>query len=129
MSDNQRMDDLQRRLQHDPASIAFAPLAEEWRRAGRYQESVDVCRQGLAFHPGYLSAKVTLGRALIELDQMEEAAQELEAVRQSAPENVAAIRALADLQHRADRLRATRTLAALDQWLAAVHVARADRRA
>ena len=129
MSDNPRIDDLRRRLEHDPASIAFAPLAEELRRTGRYQESVDACRAGLAIHTGYLSAKVTLARALIELDQMEEAAQQLEAVRQSAPEHFAAIRALADLQNRADRLRATGTLAALDQWLAAIHVARADRRA
>ena len=129
MADDSRIDDLRRRLQHDPASIAFAPLAEEWRRAGRYQESVDVCRAGLAVHPGYLSAKVTLGRALIELNQMDEAAQHLEAVRQSAPENIAAVRALADLHRRAEGLRAVRTLAALDQWLAALHVARAHRRA
>ena len=129
MADDSRIDDLRRRLRHAPASIAFAPLAEEWRRAGRYQESVDVCRAGLALHPGYLSAKVTLGRALIELDQMDEAAEQLEAVRQSAPENIAAVRALAGLHRRGEGLRAVRTLAALDQWLAAIHVARAHRRA
>jgi len=41
--------------------------AEELRRAGEYQEAVDTCRAGLRVHPGYLSARVTLGRALIEL--------------------------------------------------------------
>jgi hypothetical protein len=41
----------------DPASIAFAQLAEECRRAGHNQEAVDVCRAGLELHPGYLSAQ------------------------------------------------------------------------
>ena len=34
MADNQRIEDLRRRVQKDPASIAFAQLAEECRRAG-----------------------------------------------------------------------------------------------
>ena len=75
MADHQRIEDLRRRVQKDPASIAFAQLAEECRRAGRYEEAVEVCRAGLAVHPGYLSARVTLGRALIELDQPDEALQ------------------------------------------------------
>ena len=67
MTDNPRIEDLRRRVQKDPASIAFAQLAEEYRRAGQHQEAIDVCSGGLAIHPGYLSARVTLGRALIEL--------------------------------------------------------------
>ena len=35
MADSQRIDDLRRRVPKDPASIAFAQLAEELRRAGR----------------------------------------------------------------------------------------------
>ena len=35
MAENSRIDDLRRRVQKDPASIAFAQLAEECRRAGR----------------------------------------------------------------------------------------------
>ena len=129
MIDTQRMDDLQRRVHKDPASIAFAPLAEDLRRAGQYQQSVDLCRAGLAIHPGYLSARVTLGRALIDLDQIDEARQQLEDVRQRAPENSAAIRALEDLQRRVDHLRVVRTLAALEQWLTAIDVSRTHRRA
>ena len=52
MADTQRIDDLRRRVQKDPASIAFAQLAEECRRAEQYEESVEVCRAGLAIHPG-----------------------------------------------------------------------------
>src|SRR5437588_12296496 len=99
MADNQRIDDLRRRIQKDPASIAFAQLAEELRRAGQSQEAVEICTSGLARHPGYLSARVTLGRALLELGDLAEAQHELEHVLASAPENLAAIRGLAEIHH------------------------------
>ncbi|OFV90119.1 MAG: hypothetical protein A3G76_12645 [Acidobacteria bacterium RIFCSPLOWO2_12_FULL_65_11] len=100
MADNHRIEDLRRRVQKDPSSIAFAQLAEECRRAGEFQEAVDVCRAGLELHPGYLSARVTLGRALAELDQVEAAQAELELVLKGAPDNLAAIRGLAEILHR-----------------------------
>lgn len=95
-----RLDDLRRRVEADPTSIAFAALAEEYRRLGRFQDAVDVCRKGLARHPAYLSAKVTLARALIELNELDEAQRELDEVLRTAPENLAAIRARADVHHR-----------------------------
>jgi tetratricopeptide (TPR) repeat protein len=104
MADNPRIEDLRRRVQKDPASIAFAQLAEEYRRAGQHQESMDACRAGLALHPGYLSARVTLGRALIELGQLDEAEVELGLVLKSAPENLAAIRGIADIHHKRGNL-------------------------
>jgi tetratricopeptide (TPR) repeat protein len=121
MADSQRIEDLRRRVQKDPTSIAFAQLAEECRRAGNLQESVDVCRAGLALHPGYLSARVTLGRALIELDDLDSALVELEYVLRSAPENLAAIRGLAEIHHRQGRL-----TSALTQYRAALLLARND---
>jgi tetratricopeptide (TPR) repeat protein len=95
-----RIDDLRRRVDADPTSIAFAALAEEYRRIGRFHDAVDVCRRGLARHPAYISAKVTLARALIGLNQLDEAQHELDAVLRIAPENLAAIRARADVHHR-----------------------------
>ncbi len=121
MADSSRIDDLRRRVQKDPASIAFAQLAEECRRAGELQESVDVCRAGLAIHPGYLSAHVTLGRALLDLNQLDEAQTELEHVLRSAPENLAALRALAETLHRRGSLGD-----ALTQYRAALSLARND---
>ena len=100
MADSQRIEDLRRRVQKDPASIAFAQLAEECRRAGQVEESIAICRAGLAIHPEYLSARVTLGRALLELNQLDEALAELEHVLASAPENLAAIRGVAEIHHR-----------------------------
>src|SRR3954447_21513186 len=121
MADNQRIEDLRRRVQRDPASIAFAQLAEECRRAGNFQEAVDVCRTGLELHPGYLSARVTLGRALIELNDLDVALAELDHVLKSAPENLAAIRGLAEIHHRQGSL-----AEALSQYRAALALARND---
>jgi len=170
MSENARLEDLRRRIEKDPASIAFAQLAEECRRFGRHEEAIEVCRRGLAKHPDYLSARVTLGRSLLQLNQLDEAQQELNIVLQGAPQNLAALRALGDVfRRRGDtsqakelyttafqlapndpeleravaelsdavaqsanerqnaRLRSI--LAALEPWLAAVHVTRAQRSA
>jgi tetratricopeptide (TPR) repeat protein len=100
MADSPRIEELRRRVLRDPASIAFAQLAEEHRRARDYEETIRVCRMGLAQHPGYLSARVTLGRALIEIGRLEEAAHELEQVLRAAPDNLAAFHALEDIHHR-----------------------------
>jgi hypothetical protein len=100
MADNPRIEELRRRVREEPASIAFAQLAEELRRAAQYLEAVEVCRSGLEMYPGYLSVHVTLGRCLVELDRLDEAEQELERVRESAPDNLAAIRALSKIQER-----------------------------
>lgn len=95
-----RIDELRRRVQNDPASIAFAQLAEEYRRAGQTDEAVRICREGLTRHPGYLSARVTLGRALLDLGELVEARGEFEFVVAEAPENLAAVRGLAEISHR-----------------------------
>jgi tetratricopeptide (TPR) repeat protein len=98
--ENPRIEELRRRVQADPASIAFAALAEEFRRVGQHEEAIATCRTGLQRHPAYLSARVTLGRALIEVGEYEAAREELETVLRSAPENLAAIRGLALIHER-----------------------------
>lgn len=125
-----RIDELKRRVQSDPASIAFAALAEEYRRLGQYEESVATCLNGLQRHPAYLSARVTLGRSLIELGRYDEARTELEQVLRTAPENLAAIRGLADIHTRRgeqvetpDQLRAVETDRAHTETAASASVA------
>jgi Tfp pilus assembly protein PilF len=103
MADNPRIGELRRRFDKDPSSIAFAQLAEEYRRSGDCNQAVKICRDGLSRHPGYVSAQVTLGRALMGLGEYEEARTELESVLRVAPDNLTAIRALADIhQHLGD---------------------------
>ena len=121
MPDNPRIEELRRRVQKDPASIAFAQLAEEYRRAGEYEEAAKICRAGLSKHPSDLSARVTLGRALIELGEHEDAQAELQHVLASAPENLAAIRGLAEIHQRRGNLPE-----ALRQYQAALAIAKHD---
>lgn len=92
-----RIGQLRRRVDNDPASIAFAQLGEELRRAGAAREAAEICRAGLAIHPTYLSARVTLGRALFELDDLEAAQTEMEHVLAAAADNLAALRALGEI--------------------------------
>jgi tetratricopeptide (TPR) repeat protein len=103
-AENPRLLELRRRVQEDPASIAFAQLAEEYRRQGRTHEAVDVCRAGLAHHPDYRSARVTLGRALAELGRLDEAHAELSSVLDDAPDNLTARRALAEVYQQRGQL-------------------------
>ncbi len=121
MADNPRIEDLRRRVRTDPASIAFAQLAEEYRRSGDYREAIETCRAGLTTHPGYLSARVTLGRALIEVNELDAAETELRLVLRSASENLAAIRGLAEIHHRRDQLPE-----ALEFYKTALGIARHD---
>ena len=104
MPEHPRIEELRRRVQSDPASIAFAQLAEEYRRAGNYEEAVATCRAGLEIHPGYLSARVTLGRSLIELKDLDAAETELSHVLQHASENLSAIRGMAEIHHKRGNL-------------------------
>ena len=121
MADDARIEALRKRLQKDPGSIAFAQLAEEYRRAGRFQESIDVCRAGLARHPGYLSARVTLGRALLEIGDVESAQRELTDVLQAAPDNLSAMRGMADVHRRKGEIPE-----ALEQFRSAFEMASPD---
>jgi tetratricopeptide (TPR) repeat protein len=104
VAENPRIEELRRRVHKDPASIAFAQLAEEFRRMGNYEEAIDICRIGLQTHPSYLSARVTLGRALVEQNDLENAEAELRYVLHHAPENLSAIRAMAEIHHRRGQL-------------------------
>ena len=132
MALDRRLDDLRRRVRENPASIAFAPLAESLRLAGRQKEAVGICRAGLSIYPEYLAARVTLARALFELERHDEAERELDHIRSLSPGYLPAIRALAgiDQRHAVDVdafRRAALTTEALENWLVAIYVARAGR--
>lgn len=96
IGDEPNLLELRRRVQADPASPAFAQLAEQCRRAGDNEAAVDIARAGLEHHPNHASARVTLGRALIELGRFDEALSELTRVITVAPNHLAAHRALAE---------------------------------
>jgi predicted Zn-dependent protease len=126
--DGHRLAELERRVDSDPASIAFAQLAEEYRRAGRFDDALRVCRAGLARHPAHPSARVTLARALLALGQDDAAQLEIDALAREAPNNVA-VRRLVEESHQVRAADAPPApdgaLKELETWLEAII---ADRR-
>ena len=54
------------RLSKDPGSLAFAPLADLYRKAGRPREAVKLCRDGLARFPAYGTARLIVAKSLTD---------------------------------------------------------------
>ncbi len=93
-----RIRELKQRLEKDPASRAFLDLAKAYQAAGDLKSSTRVCRQGLEKHPRYHSARVLLGKLLLETKELGGAISELGRVVGEAPENLLARRLLAEAQ-------------------------------
>lgn len=85
------------RLANEPRSRVFAQLADAYRKGGRLDEAIRTCRAGLKDHPTYASARMVLGRALIEKGQLPDAEKEFAIVLELSPSNVLAHRLLGDL--------------------------------
>ena len=122
---NPRIDDLRKRIERDPQSRLFAQLAEELRKDGDLDEAIQVAREGLKTHSSYPSARLTLGRALMDTGDTKAAQRELETAVQGAPDNILAGRLLAEcleslgrLEDAAARYRTTLALSAGDRQIA-----------
>ena len=96
MDDTPRIADLRKKIEKDPASRLFAQLAEELRKDGRFEEAIAVARKGLERHPNYPSARLTLGRALLDSGRPGDARSEIEQVVRASPDNILASKFLGD---------------------------------
>jgi tetratricopeptide (TPR) repeat protein len=109
---------LETRLAREPGSQAYAALAEAYRRAGRSEEAVALCRQGLERYPAYATARFVLAKALLDRDDVEAARGELAQFLEGEPDHEPALRLAAECALRqADpqgALGLVRRLAALD---------------
>lgn len=81
----------------DPGSKVFIPLAEEYGKAGMWEEAVAVLEDGLKLYPGFITAMVALGRAYEQLNQPVKAKAILEEAIKVSPDNLRAHRTLAKL--------------------------------
>jgi len=88
------------RLAKDPASLAFAALADLYRKAGRTREAIALCRDGLERYPHYTTARLILAKACLAEGDQESARAELNEVVAQSPDDVQAHRLLADLYRR-----------------------------
>ena len=95
---------LERRWQENPLGLTFAPLAEAYRKAGDPARALELLEQGLAQHPNYVPAHIVRGRC--HLDAQSDPAAELAFLRVTEldPENVIALKSLAELSERGGRL-------------------------
>lgn len=116
---------LKEKLDKDPNSKLFVPLAEEYKKAGMFDEAVDVLTKGLEAQPGYLSARVSLGKIYIERDMLDEARAEFQKVIAVIPDNLYAHKKLAeiykDLGEKDEAVREFKTVLRLnpaDEWAA-----------
>ena len=85
-----------KKYQEDPGSRVFAPLAEAYRKAGMVNEAIEIAREGLRVHPGFVGGRVALARALFDQQQYQEVIEELSKVIQDVPDNLVAQRLLAE---------------------------------
>ena len=95
---NASIEELKQRMSRDPLSRAFLQLAEEYRKSGHFEDAVRVCQEGLERHPGYHTARISLGRTYLESGDLENARSTLAEVLELAPENHLAGKLLAEVQ-------------------------------
>ena len=89
---------LEERISKDPKSKLFVPLAEEYKKVGDIERSIQVLTEGLKNNPSYVTARSFLGRLLFEKGDMAGAQREFEEVAKSIPDNLMAQHKLGDLK-------------------------------
>jgi tetratricopeptide (TPR) repeat protein len=92
------------RVQRDPASLAFAQLADLYRKAGRTGDAIALCREGLARFPHYTTARLILAKAYQAEGEFERALAELAAILEVSPRDVQSHRLAAEIYRRCGRL-------------------------
>ena len=92
------------RLAKDPGSLAFAPLADAHRKAGRTGEAIRLCREGLERFPEYATARLILAKALVDGGDPEAALAEVRVILEGNPADTQAHRLAGELERRAGRL-------------------------
>lgn len=82
-------------LAKEPGSKVFIPLAEEYGKAGMWEEAAVVLEDGLKIYPHFITAMVALGRVYEQVSQPVKATAILEEAIKLSPDNLRAHRTLA----------------------------------
>ena len=89
MASSARIDELRKKFDENPRRY-FAPLANEYRKAGDLDQAIFICQEYLPQQPGHMSGHIVYGQALYELNRHDEArvvfetANKCEAARSNA---------------------------------------------
>ena len=71
MASSLRIDELRQKFEENPRRY-FAPLANEYRKAGEIDQAIAICREYLPQQPGHMSGHIVYGQAFYEAKQFEE---------------------------------------------------------
>lgn len=96
MASSARIDELRKKFEENPRRY-FAPLANEYRKAGDIDQAISICKEYLPQQPGHMSGHIVYGQALYEARQYEEARTVFETALALDPENLIALRHLGDI--------------------------------
>lgn len=96
MATSARIDELKKKFDENPRRY-FAPLANEYRKAGDVEQAIAICRAYLPQQPGHMSGHIVFGQALFDARQFDEARSVFETALSLDPENLIALRYLGDL--------------------------------
>src|SRR4051812_11310552 len=96
MVSSPRIDELKKKFDENPRRY-FAPLANEYRKAGDVERAIQLCREHLPQQPGHMSGHIVFGQALFEAQQFDESRQVFTAALALDPENLIALRHLGDI--------------------------------
>jgi hypothetical protein len=95
---------LERRYAENPHGLTFAPLAEVHRKNGDVARALELLTAGLELHPNYIPASIVLGRCHQDLGDLPSAEAAFAHVLRLDDENVIALKCLADINERQERL-------------------------
>jgi tetratricopeptide (TPR) repeat protein len=104
MPPNSEIEKLERRWRDNPKGTVFAPYAEVLRKNGDHALARDVLKQGLERHPDHIPGNIVLGRCCLDLGEDGPAEAAFAHVLDLDPENVIALKALAEITERQGRL-------------------------
>ncbi len=94
---NEELEKLKQRVEKDPLSKLFVPLAEEYRKMGMLDEAISVLLRGLENQPNYMTARVSLGKIYLEKNMRREAKEEFKKVATAIPDNLFALKKIAEI--------------------------------
>lgn len=60
---------LREKFEENPDSMAFAPLADAYRKEGDLENAEEVCLEGLKRHPNYVGGRMILARIYLEAEK------------------------------------------------------------
>lgn len=96
MADSGRLDELKRKFDENPRRY-FAPLANEYRKAGDTDRAIELCRAYLPQQPSHMSGYIVYGQSLFDSGRGDEATAVFKQALTLDPENIIALRYLGDI--------------------------------